>query len=695
LDLSGFRIEESSGDVPPAILLTPDIACCDRCRGELGDRGNRRYRYAFTTCLECGPRYSIMKALPYDRENTTMAEIAMCGTCGKEYNDIQHPRHYSQTNSCKDCSIPMHLHDSHGGVISNDSEEILAVVNRVLGEGAIVAVKGIGGYLLLCDATDPVAIRLLRVRKRRPQKPFALLYGNLEMAEADIWLRPVEIAALRSRVAPIVLCPFRERAGSGICKELIAPGLDKAGLMLPYTPLLVLIAEGFGKPLVATSGNISGSPILYKDEDAIDHLSGVADYLLAYERDIVMPQDDSVMAFTEAGLRILMRRSRGLAPGYFPLPFPDAGQGTMLAMGGEMKSAFALLNRGILYISQYLGDQGDLDAQCCYQESLMHLLQMLKVVPQRILVDQHPGYFVSDAGKELAGRYGAALTSVQHHTAHFAAVLAENVMLEEEGPVLGIIWDGAGYGEDGQVWGGEVLCLADGEIGRVAHLDYFPQLLGDKMNREPRLSALSLLQSLPQRDYLMEDRFSPGEWNYYRKLQQQPARLLTSSMGRLLDGIAAILGIAGFNTYEGEAVMRMEAIARTCTEQPEGYYDLPLVRDRLDWRQMLAELLEDVERGVAVKVIAWKLFDSLAWSIVRISDHFGIDRVAVSGGVFQNVLLVERIQYHAAAGKKQIYFHRQLSPNDECIGFGQLAYFNLPRNVMAGDHRHKTTSLCV
>ncbi len=690
-DFSGFHIRQSRGGAKPDLLLPPDIALCERCRREIKDKQNRRYRYPFTTCLECGPRYSIMTALPYDREHTAMSGLSLCPGCEAEYNDMHDPRHYSQTNSCKDCPIPMHLFEAGGKAISLGGEEIFSFVRQVLEEGRIVAIKGIGGYLLICDATNKEAIVTLRKRKHRPQKPFALLYPGLEMAEADMVLRPVEMQALGSKTAPVVLCPLRQVPGNAICKETIAPGLDRIGLMLPYSPLLQLIAGDFGKPLVATSGNISGSPILYKDEDAMAGLSEVADYLLMYDRAIVTPQDDSVVVFTADERSIILRRSRGMAPGYYPSPFtigagnegeaPALQEGTVLAMGGELKSAFALLDGDKCYVSQYLGDQESLEAQASFRDTLSHLLQLLQIKPGHILIDQHPGYYISRMGETLAGVYSAQLMPVQHHKAHFAAVLAENGLLSAQEPVLGIIWDGAGYGEDEQIWGGEVFIYAQKEMDRAAFVDYFPQLLGDKMSREPRLSALALLKCLPDRLHLAKAWFSAKEWQYYRQLLDQPHYLFTSSMGRLLDGMAALLGIAGHNSYEGEAVMRMEALARTCDQKTcdrdrDTFYHFPLVNDRLDWRPLLDDLLDDRQRGTALNTIARRLFCSLARAVVRISDHFEIDRIAFSGGVFQNSLLVEMITC-LAAGKKELFFHRKLSPNDECIGFGQLAYFQL------------------
>ena len=671
---SSFTINHSSKEDKPDLLLTPDIALCNACRLEMAAEKKKRYRYPFTTCLHCGPRYSIINELPYDREHTTMGHLQMCGSCSSEYNDIENRRHYSQTNSCEDCAIPMHFYSSSKNCLSNEEDEILKLADIELRRGCILAVKGVGGYLLLCDATNETSVNILRTRKQRPAKPFALLYADIEMASADVKLRSFEISALKSKSAPIVLCELKSMIASGICKQSIAPDLDKIGLMLPYSPLLLLIAESFGKPLIATSGNISGSPILYKDADALENLFEVADFVLTFDRDIVAPQDDSVIQFTDRGQKIILRRSRGLAPNYFPNPFKIMND-SVLAMGAELKSSFALLDQKNLYISQYLGDQGSVESQTCFKETLKHVSSLVKAKPEHIIIDKHPGYFVSQQGKQIAADLNNSLTAIQHHKAHFGAVLAENNLLDLKEPVLGFIWDGTGFGDDGQIWGSEVFIYQHKKMERVAHLDYFPQLLGDKMSKEPRLSALSLLKNFPNKQFIIQKYFSKQEWQYYQQLLQQPGTLFTSSMGRFLDGIAAILGIRLYNTYEGEAAMQLETLARSCSYKSYDYYSIPIVNDRLDWNTFLIELLEDWQQKEDTAIMAWKVFFSLAKMIAFLSNHFYIDKVAFSGGVFQNALLtdllIERLSY-----KRKLYFHQQLSPNDECIGFGQIACYS-------------------
>ena len=667
-----FRIKESDDSAIPDLLLTPDIAICENCRKEITDPDNKRYQYPFTTCLDCGPRYSIITGLPYDRPNTTMGELEMCPSCEKEYTNIHDHRHFSQTNSCPDCTIPMHLFDNNGVEISKDPDGILQITLESLKHGHIIAVKGIGGYLLICDATKHYSVSTLRDRKHRPARPFAVMYPSVEKAEEDLIITDKERKALTGKQAPIVLCELKEEPLTGICTEAIAPGLGKIGALLPYTPLLCLIMEGWNKPLVATSGNLSGSPIIYTDEDALLWLTDYADFIISFDREIVAPQDDSVIQFTRHSTHpVILRRSRGLAPNYFPVTFLNSKP--MLAMGAELKSAFALSTGHNLYVSQYLGDQANFESQVSFDYTLSHLRQLLQFNPEQILIDSHPNYFVSQKGKELAEEWNIPFSAIQHHKAHFAAVLAENDLLTCQDKVLGVIWDGTGYGDDEQVWGGEFFLLEDGEMDRYMHLDYFPQLLGDKMSKEPRVSAVSLLRN--SMDQLMEikDLFTAPEREYYLKLLQQKQDLLTSSMGRLLDGIAAILKIQSINSYEGEAAMKLEAAARSCKTENMDYYPIAVNKNRLDWSVMIHEILQDIKGHTTTSFIARKVFVSLAMLIKNVAVRAGVKKIACSGGVFQNTFLIDLV-INLLNDEYELYFHRQLSPNDECICFGQLAY---------------------
>lgn len=682
-----FTIQASEQLSIPALIIPPDFSICSNCKKEIQAAENKRYRYAFTTCLACGPRYSIMENLPYDRENTTMKKMDMCVSCEQEYQNIEDKRYYSQTNSCTHCAIPIHLFNSPNSCLLHDSESIIPLVITALKSGQIVAVKNTGGYMLLCDATNMAAIEALRNRKKRPTKPLAVLYPSEAMASSDILIRPMESEELNSIVAPIVLCALKDNPASGIQKELIAPALDKLGVLLPSSPLLYLIATEINRPLVATSGNISGAPIIYEDVIALENLFEVADLVITYEREIVAPQDDSVIQFTELGQKIILRRSRGLAPNYFPNTFELNGA-SILATGGELKSAFAYSVNNLLYISQFLGDQSNLESQEAYAHTFKHFQKLFKVLPSKVLIDLHPNYFVSAAGKEIGEKLNIPVIKIQHHKAHFAAVLAENDLLNKQQSIIGFIWDGTGYGEDGQIWGSELFSYKEGYFSRLAHLEYFPVLLGDKMSKEPRLSALSILKQLDQEN-LVKKHFSTQEWQYYLQVLEKPATISTSSMGRFLDAIACIIGLDGKTSYEGEALMKMESIARSSYPH-KAYYSFKIEAENIQWDEFVRELLLDITMHKEQDFIARKVMNSLVELIVLLSNKFGACQLAFSGGVFQNALLVDLI-IEKMAHHRVVYFQKQVSPNDEGIALGQFAYY-LNNYKLNSKHTDKSAS---
>ncbi|TVQ10091.1 MAG: carbamoyltransferase HypF [Balneolaceae bacterium] len=740
-----FGISTSTGDRNPEVLMPPDVALCEACRADLNNPGNRRYRYPFTTCLHCGPRYSIIRSLPYDRAGTTMDELPVCGACADEYARPGDRRQHSQTNSCPSCAITMHAYGRDGLLSTIGQDEIMALITGSLFRGEIVAVKGVGGYLLLADATNASSIKTLRDRKNRPNKPFALMYPDVAMARNDARIGPHEEQALLSAEAPVVLCIANDVRATGIHPGLIAPGLDTLGIMMPYSPLFYLLVQGIGKPLIATSANLSGSPIIYRDDDAILNLKELADLIITFDREITAPQDDSVLRFSPAGQRIILRRSRGMAPCYYPNPFLQeaysdelnasgmfdtrsgifntrqsgsnvdgpfvegkSGRVTstsevametaaelasgLLAMGADLKSAFAVIAGKNLFVSQYLGNQDSYDSRCAFRHTLGHIKQLYRFRPQTILTDVHPGYFVTELAEELAAESNISLEKIQHHEAHFAAVLAENGLLMGRETVLGIIWDGTGYGSDGQVWGGEILLKTAGGFSRTGHLDYFPVLAGDKMSREPRLSAFSLLRDFPEALSLLRPRFNNREWDYYNKVLEYGPGLMTSSMGRLFDGIASILDICHLNTYEGEAAGRLEALARGHKNTGNEYYTYPFRDGIIHWKPVIEALLKDVQNGVDKARIASKVFRGLSRLVFDISRQTGIRNIAFSGGVFQNALLTGFI-VEEKPDDIELFFHRQLSPNDENIGFGQLAHHILTHSpepvAVGGNHFHE------
>ncbi|MDF7820216.1 carbamoyltransferase HypF [Runella sp. MFBS21] len=676
-------IESQAGKLANGLKLTPDFAMCSSCRAELHDPQNRRFRYPFITCTQCGPRYSIQRAVPYDRAQTSMQVFEMCPTCLDEYNDPNHRRFYSQTNSCPTCGIQLgwytcHQSTAYPSSFLHDTHWILDRANRALKAGKIVAVKGIGGYLLLCDATNERAVATLRERKHRPSKPFAVLYPTLEILQREATVSVQEADALLSSVAPIVLVRPNETASIA---PSVNPGLTHLGVMSPYAPLLELLAHDFGKPLVATSGNRSGSPIVFKDADALTELSQVADFIITHNREIVLPQDDSVLRFSPFyAKKIILRRSRGLT-GSVPANGLTTTTSVQLSFGASQKSTFTLLAADNLHTSQYLGDLEDWETQTHFKHTLQHLVKVFDVEPNRFSADAHQGYFSTQLAHEWAKATKSTLQKIQHHVAHFAAVLAEHRLTSSPEPIAGIVWDGTGLGSDGHSWGGEFflyfpkLSRPLGEnIERIAHFEYFDSLAGDKMAVEPHLSAFSLL--FPEKEELLKNKFSEKERSFYAKLLAKNT-LKTSSVGRLFDAVASLLIGIDKTSYEGEAALQLEELAERYFLNHgllvTQYYSLKNLNYRfISSKELLEAIAEDVLTGVPVDEIAAKFHVTLVKIIEKFTQETGVQKVAFSGGVFQNALLVD-LCIAVLGDTHELFFHQQFSPNDECISFGQTA----------------------
>ena len=670
-----FRIVESDKATEPNLLLTPDIALCINCRSEIQDISDRRHGYAFTTCTHCGPRYSITHKLPYDRLHTTMDPFQMCSTCQNEYDNPRERRHYSQTNSCPECGVNLSLWAAKRQLISDNQDELIALTCQFWEEGRIVAIKGIGGYLLTCDATNPTVIRTLRQRKHRPAKPLALMYPDVEALESVAQVRSVERDAMSSIGAPIVLLHLKER---NALTDLIAPGLNEIGVMLPYTPLYHLLLGKFGKPIVATSGNLSNAPIVFEDAVAHDELFSVADNLLINDRAILIPQDDSVVRFSQThASRIVLRRSRGLAPTYInpQLEWPET---RILATGAMLKSTFSFLHRKNTYVGQYLGDLQSFDTLENYRTVLDHFLKILNTTPELVCCDSHPEYPSTLLAGEIAERYQIPLVKIQHHLAHFAALLGEHSKLDSSDPILGVIWDGTGLGDDGQIWGGEFFLFQEYTFSRCHHFDYFAAILGDKMPREPRVSALSAAYSNENAKALLEPKFDPVEWKLYNRMLGKGQGLKTSSVGRIFDAVASLLGILDIQTYEGEAAMYLEAMARRYWTRHgvhglSSYFETP--EEFLKPRKTLIDAVVSAMRnGEKRPWIAANFHFSLVQLVRHEALRQDVKQIALSGGVFQNALLVDMLMENLR-NEFQLMFHKDLSPNDENISFGQLVYF--------------------
>ena len=668
-----FSIVESLKEGKTDIQLTPDFAICNPCIREMLDPGNRRYNYPFITCTNCGPRYSIIRKLPYDRHLTTMSSIEACTICEDEFQDPDDRRFYSQTNSCPDCSIKLTLYNRERKIIDVDPERVIYRVSREILSGKIIAIKGIGGYLLCADATSNEAIIALRRRKKRPTKPFALMYRDVEAAKKDVVVSADVILEWESPESPIVLCPLKKDRAPDLQTDAIAPGLARLGIMLPYTPLFVMLMEAVGRPIVATSGNVSGSPIIYKDAEALDLLSEIADYILVNNREIVVPQDDSVIQFTEGTKkRIILRRSRGMSPSFTAKVKPPHDTG-ILAMGAMLKSTFGLTHMNRFYISQYLGDTSTLESQSSYAAALEHMMGILDFEPALIVTDNHPDYPSTILGQELSEEKGIPLKKIQHHEAHSYAVLAEHDLLDQK-KVLSVIWDGTGLGLDGQIWGGEFFDYSLGEHTRVGHWSYFPHILGDKMSLEPRISALCLANGIEGSENILRNKFTAEEFANYRQLIRR-GTLLTSSIGRLFDGIASMLEIKDINSYEGEAAMFLEASAVDQIANQTGLpptYSIHISESGIVQTQdLVTGVVKDISDGLEKGQIAARFHASLVKVIQDFLERYNYEKVVFSGGVFQNNLLVDSI-IKMLSDKYSVYFHKDLSPNDESIPFGQI-----------------------
>ncbi len=667
-DFDQFSINESFEGENDDRIITPDYAICDKCIEELKDPGNRRYNYAFITCSHCGPRYSIIKDLPYDREQTSMQAFNMCEECKKEYKNPNDRRFYSQTNSCPTCGINLSLYDYEKGDVFGDSTVLIKKAYETIEQGKIIAVKGIGGYMLMADATNPKTIQLLRQRKHRPHKPFAVMVKDVEMLQEHASLSSKQEEYFLSDSAPIVL--LESKKDSSIVLDEIAPELNEIGLLRPYSPLHYQLMAAVNRPLIATSGNLSGSPIIFEDDKVVDELKGIADMILMHDRKIIAPQDDSVIRFTKDDQAIVIRRSRGIAPNF--IRNKENNKKSILAMGAMLKSTFTLLYKGNSIVSQYIGNSNSYETQLNYVNDLSHVEDLLDFSADLILSDKHPGYFTSELAEELAIKLNVKNYKIQHHEAHFTAVLGEHQLWDSE--VLGFVWDGTGLGNDDNIWGGEVFYYKDNQLKRMHHLPYQKHILGDKMVNETRISALSFFHNISGSKEILRKKFNDLEWDIYSK-QYDSSALLTSSMGRLFDAVASVLGIINISSFHGQAAMLLEASALRCKEKYSlSPFSIFNDKNEFELTVLLEEIITAIDNGLSVSIIAARFHHSLVTYIEWIAGQEKCKKLSFSGGVFQNKLLVELIN-EKLKPKYELYFHKELSPNDESISFGQLMHY--------------------
>jgi hydrogenase maturation protein HypF len=674
----GFTIRDSDDRGRASTLVMPDIATCDDCLTEIRDPADRRYRYPFTNCTNCGPRYSIIEAVPYDRAHTSMRGFKMCPACLAEYRDPVNRRFHAQPNACPACGPQLRLWDDTGRTLAA-GDEALRAAGDALVQGRIVALKGLGGFQLLVNARDAGAIARLRSRKHREEKPFAVMYADLARAAGACVISALEARLLTSPEAPIVLLDKRRDGGEAAVAPNVAPGSAHLGVMLPYTPLHHLLTVDVGRPLVCTSGNLSDEPMVIDEAEAVERLGGIADVLLVHDRPIVRHVDDSI-ARVMLGRELVMRRARG----YAPLPVDVGWQmPPTLAVGGHLKNTVAIASGSQVFISQHIGDLEHHRSRQAFAGAVASLQRLLQVEPEVVIADAHQGY----ASTAFARGIGLSMRQVQHHLAHVASCMAENQLT---GPVLGVAWDGTGDGQDGTVWGGEFLRVSDGAFARVACLRPFRLPGGERAVREPRRSALGLLFELSgsaaATSSVLADAFTTPERTLI--VQALAAGLnapVTSSAGRLFDAAAALTGLRYRSSFEGQAAMALEAAVDPAEM---GRYPVRLDDEPgrfalaagwrvpsfvVDWDPALTGVVRDVAAQVDAGVIAARFHNTLADMIVAVAVRVGEPRVVLSGGCFQNRVLMERTVAGLRDAGFRPYWHQRVPPNDGGIALGQVA----------------------
>ncbi len=677
-----FEIRESVETEEKFTLISPDVSTCDSCLEELYSSQDRRYRYPFINCTHCGPRFTIIQDIPYDRPKTTMVHFKMCHTCQEEYGQPSNRRFHAQPNACPRCGPSLHLEDLCGKEM-NRVDPIEGAI-ELLKEGKIVAVKGLGGFHLACDAKNEEAVETLRSRKYREDKPFAIMCRDIEEVRSHCRVSPYEEELLLAVERPIVILP-RERNGK--IARSVAPYQNTLGVMLPYTPLHHLLLSGPLKALVMTSGNISDEPIAFKNGQAKEKLSSIADYFLLHNREIYTRCDDSVlMAFQKKP--IFFRRSRGYTP--YPIKMPSS-PGMILACGGELKNTFCLTKGHYAFMSHHIGDLENLETLNAFEEGIEHFKRIFQIKPEVLAYDLHPDYLST---KYALSQEGIVKIGIQHHHAHVAACMADNGI---DGDVIGVAFDGTGYGSDGTLWGGEFLKASYEGFIRKGHLKPIQLPGGEKAIREPwRIVGAYLYRIFGDEftylDIPFNHRLSHEKWTILKKMLDHFINTpLSSSIGRLFDAVSSLLGIRDEVRYEGQAAIELEAIANGRGSMA---YPFPILeRDGisiLDPDEMINGIVNDLMTGEASSSISTKFHKSIGNAILgmcrKIREEEGLNRVVLTGGVFQNRFLLKLAWRLLKDHDFEIYIHHQVPPNDGGLSLGQA--------MIAGRMMKKGLVLC-
>ena len=672
-----FEIGESISQDGKYQLISPDIATCEDCRRDIFCPTDRRYRYPFTNCTNCGPRFTIIDDIPYDRPKTTMREFQMCPQCQQEYDDPLDRRFHAQPNACPQCGPSLALVDCSGNVMAGDA---ILTASELLKAGRIIALRGLGGFQLACDATNEEAINLLRSRKKRPSKPFAVMVATLEDIEWHCFVSPEEIKLLNSPECPIVL--LRWKHSSSNISPAVAPGLKYLGIMLPYTPLHHLLLRESGLSLVMTSGNLSEEPIAKDNDEALRRLGGIADYFLLHNRDIFARYDDSV--FMVEGMPQAIRRARGYAPYPIPLPFQSK---QVLACGAELKNTFCLTKDEHALLSQHIGDMENEETLEHFEKTIELYKKLFRISPEAIAYDMHPEYLSTKYALKAGVAQGLSLIPVQHHHAHIVSCLVDNAV---DGPVIGVAFDGTGYGTDGTIWGGEFLIADRGTFQRAGHLEYVPLLGGEAAIKKPYRMALSYLYTSLGKDFPVEGLpISKHHSAELELLKQQLGRRincpLTSSAGRLFDAVSALAGVREEIDYEAQAAIEMEMLAPEEGNEFEGKtYPFSICKDQgikvIKLGELLSAIVNDVNNQTPTSIISLKFHNTVAEIILKtcqlIAKETGITQVALSGGVFQNRLLLRLATAALQREGFSVLTHHLVPCNDGGVSLGQAVIAN-------------------
>ena len=687
---TSFVIESSHGEAEKQTFISPDVCLCDDCKREMLDPSDRRFRYPFINCTNCGPRFTIIKDVPYDRPATTMAPFQMCAACQREYDDPLNRRFHAQPNACPVCGPSVRLMergrpariDFFAGGTPALHYAAIERTAQLLRDGKIVAIKGLGGYHLACDARHEKAVHTLRTRKHRWDKPFALMVADLEAAKQLCEINEAEEKLLISRRRPIVL--LHEKAPRQVA-ESVAPKEPTLGIMLPYAPLHFLLFEEFGSVLVMTSGNLSDEPIAYRDDEARQRLAGLADAFLVHDREIFMRCDDSVFRVVQ-NREIPLRRSRGYAPE--PLKMPVDFEQPILAVGGHLKNTFCLVKGHHAFVSHHIGDLENYETLRCFEEGIEHFKRLFDVAPTVVAHDLHPEYLATKYALELSAlsplaKGGLRGVGVQHHHAHIAAVTAEHGIAE---PVIGVAFDGTGYGTDGTIWGGEFLVADWQSFERAAHWQTLPLLGGaEAIHQVWRLAAAWLFQVYGAEFLNLEidfvRRLDKKQWHVLQQMQEKNINAPQSSaMGRWFDAVAALIGVRDNVNYEAQAAIELELLADESCEERYGflfYNEAPFVVDN---SMLLHGIVKDLETNVPLPIIAAKFHNTVVAVLVVMCGILrrekGIRQVALGGGAFQNALLLKRAVSALEKGDFEVLTPKKLPFNDGALCFGQAVVAN-------------------